>query len=75
MTADEGKPTQTKRVGRKFQEQFRNEDIDEDEVVGLLSNRAKKREERQLHDVRAPVNKGKTGSGGMPAYKGLRKRD
>ena len=66
-----------KELAEKYpQEQFRHEDIDEDEVVGLLSNRAKETVRRdKLHDVRAPVNKGKKdgGPGGMPAYKGFKK--
>ena len=66
-----------KELAEKYpQEQFRNEDIDEDEVVGLLSNRAKETVRRdKLHDVKAPVNKGKKdgGPGGMPAYKGFKK--
>ena len=66
-----------KELAEKYpQEQFRNEDIDEDEVVGLLSNRAKATVRRdKLHDVKAPVNKGKKdgGPGGMPAYKGFKK--
>jgi len=68
-----------KELAEKYpQEQFRNEDIDEgenEEVVGLLSNRAKETVRRdKLHDVKAPVKGKKDGSpGGMPAYKGFKK--
>ena len=68
-----------KELAEKYpQEQFRNEDIDEDEVVGLLSNRAKETVRRdKLHDVKRPVNKGKkTGvQVGCRRTKDLRKRD
>jgi len=68
-----------KELAEKYpQEQFRNEDIDEgenEEVVGLLSNRAKETVRRdKLHDVKAPVKGKKDGSpGGMPAYKEFKK--
>ena len=67
-----------KELAKKYpQEQFRGDDVDEgedDEVVGLLSNRAKETVRRdKLHDVKAPVKGKKGGSGGMPAYKGFKK--
>ena len=67
-----------KELAEKYpQEQFRGEDVDEgedDEIMGLLSNRAKETVRRdKLHDVKAPLKGKKSGPGGMPAYKGFKK--
>ena len=69
-----------KELAEKYpQEQFRNEDIDEDEVVGLLSNRAKEtvRERQTTTDGERRSTRGKkTGvQVGCRRTKDLRKRD
>ena len=75
---DEANQHRQKELAKKYpQEQFRGDDVDEgedDEVVGLLSNRAKETVRRdKLHDVKAPGEREERGSGGMPAYKGFKK--